>query len=105
LRRPLFFLALRAPARFFPARALAFFAVFLRAAVFRAVFFFATFFRPALFFAAFFFLAGLRALRPALRLGAAGAPEPRPVSAGCGAGDGDAGVVPESSGSGDPVGV
>ena len=69
LRRPLFFLALAAPARFFPARPLAFFAVFrravLRPAVFRAVFFFAVFFaavfRPALFLAAFF-LAGLRAL-------------------------------------------
>ena len=102
LRRPPFLPALRAPARFFPARA--FFvasscAAVLRPAVLRAVFFFATLFlaafflAPALFFAAFF-LAGLRALRPALRLGAAGAPEPRPVSAGCGDGEGDAGVVP-----------
>jgi hypothetical protein len=99
----------RAPARFFPPRALAFFAVFLRAvlrpAVFRAVFrfavFFAAVFRPALFLAAFF-LAGFRALRPALRLGAAGAPM---SSEGSGDGEGDAGVVPESSGSGDPVGV
>jgi hypothetical protein len=85
---------------------LAFFAVFRRA-VFRpavflfAVFFAAFFFRPAVFFAAFF-LAGFRALRPALRLGAAGAPM---SSDGSGDGEGDAGVIPESGGSGDPVGV
>jgi hypothetical protein len=75
-------------------------AVFLAAVLRRPAVFFAAFFRPPVARAAAFFLAGLRALR---RVGA----EPVPISSsdGIGGGVGDAGVVPESIGSADPVGL
>jgi len=97
---------LRAP----PARA--FRAPPLRPAFFRPAVLRAAFFRPAVFRAALFFRrppAGFffEELRLAVfRLRAAGAePAPAPVSEVIGGADGGTGVVPESIGSGDPVGV